>query len=457
MLHSKEINRTEFIECGRKNATESFNRRWLLTMSVLAQKFLNFVAKPLAATGNAIEYWLNLVSCNRNLGGLIWNSIRGEMIRPEKASAEYLSFTGSLDKRVELDKTIVECGDRYRYNSLLSIMAAKASYENHAYLQYTVTDLWKMELLGSFDFWNDYQQKHTTQAFILGDKKDDHDLIVVAFRGTETFDADAWSSDVDLSWYEIPGLGKVHGGFMKALGLHKNKGCPPHVNDRPNNQEQPLAYYVIKDILKQALESNNKTKFIVTGHSLGGALAVLFAALLIKHEERELLGMLEGVYTYGQPRVGDKEFGEIMEKKLEKYEVKYYRTVYCNDIVPRLPYDDSTMMFKHFGKCLYFDSFYIGKIVDEEPNKNYFSLLSAIPKLVNAGWEIIRSFVIPYTKGADYSESFLLKMYRLIGLMIAGVPAHGLQDYVNVVRLGSDLYKDYGIMNNTETKVMINE
>ncbi|XP_042757423.1 triacylglycerol lipase OBL1 [Lactuca sativa] len=288
-------------------------------------------------------------------------------------------------------------------------------------------------------------------------KKEDSDMIVVAFRGTETFDADAWSSDVDLSWYELPGIGKVHGGFMKALGLQKSLGWPEELTHRTKNQEQPLAYYVIRDMLKQALKENNKVKFIVTGHSLGGALAVLFPAVLMSHNEVELLDMLEGVYTFGQPRVGDKRFGKFMKENLENFDVKYYRTVYSNDLVPRLPYDDSTMMFKHFGTCLYFDSFYNGKIMEEEPNKNYFSPLSALPKLINAVWEIIRSFMIPYTRGEDYSEGFVLKMYRFIGLMIAGVPAHGLQDYVNVVRLGSDLYKDPRSISDNEIKLMIDD
>ncbi|KAI3500451.1 hypothetical protein L1887_36272 [Cichorium endivia] len=457
MLRSHAIEKRNFVDCPKGMTEENFNQRWLISMSVLAQKILKTIEKPLAATGSGIEYWLNLVSCNRNLGGLIWNWIRGDMIRPERSLSTFISFTGCLDTRIELDKDIVGSGDKDRYNCLLSIMAAKASYENPAYLEHTVTDVWKMELLGSFDFWNDYQRKATTQAFILRDKKDDSELIVVAFRGTETFDADAWSSDVDLSWYELPGIGKVHGGFMKALGLQKNFGWPKDLTHRTNNQENPLAYYVIRDILKQALKENNKAKFIVTGHSLGGALAVLFTAVLMQHKEEDLLHMLEGVYTFGQPRVGDKNFGKFMKENLEKFEVKYYRTVYSNDLVPRLPYDDSTMMFKHFGTCLYFDSFYNGKIVEEEPNKNYFSLLSTLPKMINAVWEIIRSFVIPYTRGTDYSEGFVLKMYRLIGLMIAGVPAHGLQDYVNVVRLGSHLYKDPKMVNHNEIKIVVND
>ena len=76
------------------------------------------------------------------------------------------------------------------------------------------------------------------------------------------------------------------------------------------------------------------------------------------------------------------------------------------------------------------------QIVEEEPNKNYFSPLSEIPKTITSIWELIRSFVIPYTKGPDYKEGTLLRVHRVIGLMIAGIPAHSTQDYVNATRLG---------------------
>nr|GEX78762.1 alpha/beta hydrolases superfamily protein [Tanacetum cinerariifolium] len=111
-----------------------------------------------------------------------------------------------------------------------------------------------------------------------------------------------------------------------------------------------------------------------------------------------------------------------------------------NVLVPRLPYDDRALFFKHFGQCLYFDSFYNGKVLEEEPNKNYFSLASVIPKYINACWEIIRSFILPYWKGKEYKEEHIERLYRLvIGLVIPGLAAHGCKDYVDVTRLGTDL------------------
>lgn len=195
----------------------------------------------------------------------------------------------------------------------------------------------------------DYQGKETTEAFMLRDDE----LIVVAFRGTEFFDAYAWSTDLDDSWYKYVGVGKIHGGLLKALGLTNPTGFPPAGCSWTKCSVFSLLRTLFKDRLLGLVKDNSKAKFIVTGHSLGGALAILFVAILAFYKEDLLLERLRGVYTFGQPRVGDEEFKGFMEKQIDHYKINYQRIVYGNDLVPRIPFDCSTFSYKHFGTCFY--------------------------------------------------------------------------------------------------------
>ncbi|KAG6401248.1 hypothetical protein SASPL_138099 [Salvia splendens] len=336
ILFSSDIGKRKFIDCSN-GTQEPLDRRWIICFSILFQKFLHANAKPLADFGNGVEHWLNLLSRNEGFLGLINNTFKGKVIQPDKTSASFTSFIGNLDKRFELDPAI-GFGDK-RYHAALSVMASKAAYENNNFIRALVDDRWK-----------------------------------------------------------IPGIGKMHGGFMKALGLLKSQGWPQEQD--PKLPE--TAYYAIRKHLKKLMQQNEKTKFIVTGHNLGGALALLFPAILGLHGDSFLLNRLEGVYTFGQPRVGDEEFGKYMTKLINKYTFRYVRFVYSYDVVPRLPCDNDTFMFKHFGACIYFNSLYKGK----------------------------------YVKGREYEEGGLLRLFRVIGVMVAGVPAHCPQDYVNSMRLG---------------------
>ncbi|KAK4348810.1 hypothetical protein RND71_031565 [Anisodus tanguticus] len=437
IFYSCELENKNFFNAPEGTDTiRGFRRRWIIFASVAMQRFLSWSRIPMNSVGTKIELWLNYPSCNGGLLHLFLNLIQGkEIIRPDVKSEKFTSIVGKLDWRVDLDKTI-NIGATH-YGPSLSIMAAKLSYENEAFTRKIITENWQMDFIKLYNFWNAYQENHSTQAIMFQDKVEDSNLVVVAFRGTIPYNADHWITDVDLSWYELEGVGKLHAGFMKALGLQKNKGWPKEIDESPD--QKLFAYYEIRKELKNILSKNEKAKFILTGHSLGGALAILFASILTLHEEEWLLDKLEGVYTFGQPRVGDPQFGNFMKDKFNNYDVKYYRHVYSNDMVPRLPYDDSTF-FKHFGSCLYYNSLYNGWVVEEEPNKNYFSVLWFFPMLLIAVYEFIRGFILPWTKGSHYREEWFSKMFRMVGLVIPGLSAHTTIDYVNLTRLGSVLH-----------------
>jgi len=71
---------------------------------------------------------------NINFGGA------GEVITPEKSSAEFLSVIGHLDTRIDLDKNIHH--KDVKYKGLLSIMASKFSYENEQVISNAVRNHW---------------------------------------------------------------------------------------------------------------------------------------------------------------------------------------------------------------------------------------------------------------------------------------------------------------------------
>jgi triacylglycerol lipase len=145
------------------------------------------------------------------------------------------------------------------------------------------------------------------------------DIVVVAFRGTEPLNAADWLSDVNyhqLTLKDVPGL--LHGGFANALGDGVTANA---LGDGVTEQ--------MRDAVAK-LAQGKKTRLFVTGHSLGGALAVIAAALLHFRFSRTIAG----VYTYGQPRVGDPVFSRAFDQALGPVTFRYVNDL---DMFPHLP------------------------------------------------------------------------------------------------------------------------
>src|SRR5262249_38418009 len=84
----------------------------------------------------------------------------------------------------------------------------------------------------------------------------------------------------------------------------------------------------------------------ITGHSLGGALAQLCAA----QTQFVLQVPVQGVYTFGQPRVGDEDFARTIHGRLGS---QIFRVINDRDLVPRVPL--FAMGFRHYGTEIFFD------------------------------------------------------------------------------------------------------
>jgi predicted lipase len=122
-----------------------------------------------------------------------------------------------------------------------------------------------------------FYDRYGSQAYLL--TNDQHQIIV--FRGTD-------------EPKDLRSIAKSHEGFMR------------------------YAFFLLAKI-----PVDSEKKLILTGHSLGGAVAICFAALT-KHKNVEII-------TFGCPKVGSKEF----VNEIRHIPHKRYVNVY--DYVPYLP------------------------------------------------------------------------------------------------------------------------
>lgn len=80
LLFSSDIKSRRFVECPEEQRRRDFSHRWLIFISVVAQKFLLYNRKPLAQIGDAIETWLNLLSSNGGLFTLMLKFLTGKVL-----------------------------------------------------------------------------------------------------------------------------------------------------------------------------------------------------------------------------------------------------------------------------------------------------------------------------------------------------------------------------------------
>lgn len=123
-------------------------------------------------------------------------------------------------------------------------------------------------------------------------------MLVLAFRGTQK-SLDDIQVDAKAGLVDAPGGGRVHRGFLEA-------------------------FQRVEDQIKQTLAEHSDMPVYITGHSLGGALAMLATRYLSPNSQG-------AVYTFGCPRVANCEFFRDIRTPV-------YRVVNAADGVARLPF-----------------------------------------------------------------------------------------------------------------------
>ncbi|RFC41545.1 MAG: N-acetyl-anhydromuramyl-L-alanine amidase AmpD, partial [Verrucomicrobia bacterium] len=161
----------------------------------------------------------------------------------------------------------------------------------------------------------DFLSEADTQVIVASDAS----RVVVAYRGSK--ELGDWLGNLEFLQQEQLTLGRVHRGFSQAFA-------------------------VVREALFTTLtdhDPESRKELWLTGHSLGGALALLTAAELPNP------GRITGIYTFGQPRAGLTDFQTKVD---EVFVGRYFRFVNFDDVVPRIPPGD----YVHAGHLIWFNA-----------------------------------------------------------------------------------------------------
>lgn len=149
-------------------------------------------------------------------------------------------------------------------------------------------------------------------------------MLLIAFRGTNKQLQDiVTNTDIAL----IPGpVGQVHRGFHHGL-----KQVWPRMLDYFYGMHQGQPVWL-------------------TGHSLGAALATL-ATARFKFDPADQI-KIQGLYTFGSPRVGDENFATAFDQACPGVCFRFRNN---NDVVTRVPLPGVfRLQYRHVGQLCYF-------------------------------------------------------------------------------------------------------
>jgi predicted lipase len=145
-----------------------------------------------------------------------------------------------------------------------------------------------------------------------------NDVTIICFSGTDPVNVRDWIVDLSIGAF----AGDLHEGFQNALDLVWKNG----------------------KAVFEAVKAGGP--LIFTGHSLGGALAMIAAERALREQKLNNAD----VYTFGMPRVGKADFSN----RYQKLAKTTFRFIHGEDVVPTVP--PTELGFVHVGQYRHCES-----------------------------------------------------------------------------------------------------
>ncbi|KAG9307701.1 hypothetical protein G9A89_023266 [Geosiphon pyriformis] len=200
-------------------------------------------------------------------------------------------------------------------NQLFDDFTKFAHYSRAAYCNLDRVRNWNCgedcDILSGTQIMATFDTKRGTQAFVGVHEQQKN--IIISFRGTDPTNLKDLCTDVKFLFVDYPlaSNAKIHRGFLEAY--------------------QSLNGDVVEQV-KSLVKTYPSFSVRVAGHSLGGALSVIFA-LDLKNQIPSLVSNQNFfIYTYGQPRIGNNVLAKYIDSQ-----ISVNRITHTSDLLTHMP------------------------------------------------------------------------------------------------------------------------
>ena len=219
----------------------------------------------------------------------------------------------------------------------------------------------KAAVWGFKDFNYVYSEDMKILAFITRNRRD----VIICFRGTVINNISNWRADFRASRASMDSFGGVHKGFNTALSS-------------------------VWEGIKNHISPRKKQRVWLTGHSMGGALALLAGVRFVTEFKKFDKYLIKGIYGFGSPRVGDKEFESAFKNSC--LHNRCFIFAKYNDVITVVPpYIKKIMEYRDVGSIKYFDRKGVLKTKERLSEfkilKNFLTGYFSKQRLSELGWK----------------------------------------------------------------------